>query len=82
MTAHRKDRFRQVVEAKLCEDHTGRYWFLVLECGHEETRRVMYRKTAKQAGWGGDRTKPVRSLLDIRPAPQRVRCEECGPEDS
>jgi hypothetical protein len=59
------------------DDHLGRWWMLTLECGHDEVRRVTY---AHRIGltWGGHRTKPVRSVEDLAPAPRKIMCEQCG----
>jgi len=75
---HRKDPFRQVTEAILeDDDKLGRWWCLVLECGHEDTRPVRYVRKAK-VSWGGARNKgALRSLDDLVQAPTRVRCDLC-----
>lgn len=78
MTAHRKHPYRQVLKAELTNDHLGRWWYLILECGHEELRRITYRMACKGIGWGGARKVAIRSIEDIRPAPEKVMCEACG----
>jgi hypothetical protein len=78
MTKHRKDPYRRVVTAELHDDELGRFWFLVLECGHEDTRGVAYVKSP-DSKWGGRRQDGcTRSVKDLRPAPTKVRCEQCG----
>lgn len=76
---HRKDPFRQVTEAILeDDDKLGRWWCLVLECGHDDIRPVTY---VYKAGVrrGGDREQgtTIRALEDVVPAPKKVRCDEC-----
>jgi hypothetical protein len=78
VTAHRKHPYRRVLEAQLTNDHMGRWWYLILECGHEEVRRITYRMVRKEVGWGGARKVAVRNIGDRRPAPVRVMCESCG----
>lgn len=78
MTAHRKDPFRRVVKADLQDDELGRFWCLELECGHEDVRRVVYRGNVGLT-WGGRRKDgPLRSLKDAAPAPNKIRCIQCG----
>jgi len=77
MTAHRKDPYRKVAEAQLMKDHLGRWWSLILECGHDDVRRVVYTHRIGLP-WGGARKRPVRPVEDAAPAPRKVMCEECG----
>jgi len=76
MTAHRKDPYRRVVAAHLQDGSPGRLWILKLECGHEDARPVKYACRIGVAR-GGDRRRPVRSLKDLAPAPQKVMCDLC-----
>jgi hypothetical protein len=77
MTAHNKYPFRDVASATLHDEKSGRFWRLVLECGHEDTRPIRYDPTKNNAGRGGSRKQAVRSLDDVMPHPQRIRCDQC-----
>jgi len=77
MTAHEKYPFQTVVKAKLEDGKFGRYWELMLECGHQDSRPIRYNRT-KNAGRGGARKRVVRSLGDAMPHPERIRCDQCG----
>ena len=78
MTAHNKHPVRNVTMATLEEEESaGRFWTLVLACGHEDTRPIRYDPSKNNAGRGGARKKVVRSLEDVMPAPTKVRCDQC-----
>lgn len=53
----------------------ARWWVLDLDCGHQVIRIVRY-KPLERPQRGGIQH---RSLTDVLPVPERVRCEECQP---
>jgi len=77
MTKHQKYPYRKVVSAELSNDQFGRAWQVNLECGHFDISRVRYSQERK-LGRGGARKTAVRSLEDILPHPEKVRCADCG----
>jgi len=78
MGKHRRDPFRNVVEAEFHDENGTRIWVLRLECGHEDVRPVRYVSQGKLSRGGSRHNGAIRSVDDLQPAPKRVRCELCG----
>lgn len=76
MTAHRRDPYRRVVQAKLLEK-PRRWWSLKLECGHDDVRPVKYRLEGRGPRGGNRRAGHVRPVSDVLMAPQKIRCDQC-----
>jgi hypothetical protein len=49
---------------------TGWYWFLTLECGHEEIRSCRYFQCTGFTMY---------TRADLLPAPKKARCSQCAP---
>ena len=77
MSTPRKKPFRKVTEATLQDDDLGRWWCLVLECGHGDVRQVTYTHKSGILQGGNRHHGAIRALEDAKPHPHQIRCDQC-----